>query len=75
MYYISLDLSQRALQTNEKLFSNSKFVFELLAKNWKIFNDSTNNKVGFMQARWGGICADQHALRINIGPMGKDSVA
>ena len=24
---------------------------------------STNNKVGFMQARWeGGICADQHAV-------------
>ena len=23
---------------------------------------SKNNNVGFMQARWGGICADQHVF-------------
>ena len=33
-----MDSSQRALQTNEKLFSNSKlFVFAILAENQKMF--------------------------------------
>ena len=32
-----MDLSQRALQTNEKLFSNFEFVFELIAEKRKIF--------------------------------------
>ena len=30
--YISMDFSQRALQTNGKFFSNFEFVFQLLAK-------------------------------------------
>ena len=34
---ISMDLSQQALQTNEKLFSNFKLVLEILAENQKIF--------------------------------------
>ena len=34
-YYTSMDFSQRALQTNGKLFF--KFVVEILAGNWKIF--------------------------------------
>ena len=34
-----MDLTRRALQTNEKLFRNFKFVFELLAENRKIFNE------------------------------------
>ena len=33
MCYISMDLSQRALQTNGKLFPNFKFVFKLLVEN------------------------------------------
>ena len=37
MCYISIDLSQRALQNREKLFSNLKLVFEIFAKNRKIF--------------------------------------
>ena len=37
MCYISLDLSQQALQINGKFFWNSKLVFEILAANWKIF--------------------------------------
>ena len=32
-----MDLSQRALQSNGKLFSNCNFVFEILAENRKIF--------------------------------------
>ena len=32
-----MDLSQRALQTNEKLFSSFKSVFEFLTENQKIF--------------------------------------
>ena len=32
-----MDSSQRFLQTNEKLFSNFEFVFELMAKTEKIF--------------------------------------
>ena len=35
MCYISLDLSQRALQTNEKLFSYFKLVFKIFAENQK----------------------------------------
>ena len=35
--YISMDSCQRALQTNEKLFWNSKLVFVICAKNRKIF--------------------------------------
>ena len=37
MCYISMDLSQRALQNNGTLFSNFKLVFEILAENQKIF--------------------------------------
>ena len=33
MCYISMDSSQLALQTNEKLFSNLKLVFKILAEN------------------------------------------
>ena len=33
-----MDSIQRARQTNGKLFSNFKLVFELMAKNRKIFN-------------------------------------
>ena len=33
MCYISMDLSQRAQQTNGKLFSNFKLVFGILAEN------------------------------------------
>ena len=37
MSFISMDSSQRALQTNEKFFfSNFNLVFEILAENWKI---------------------------------------
>ena len=32
-----MDLSQRALQTNEKIFSNFKLVFKILAKNRKVW--------------------------------------
>ena len=32
-----MDLSEQALQTNEKLYSNFKFVYEILAKNQKIY--------------------------------------
>ena len=32
-----MDFFQRALQTDEKLFSNFEFVFELMAENRKIF--------------------------------------
>ena len=32
-----MDLSQRALQNNGKLFPNFKFVFELMAENQKMF--------------------------------------
>ena len=35
MCYISMDLHQRVLHTNGKLFSNFKLVFEILAKNIK----------------------------------------
>ena len=38
-----MDLSQRALQTNEKLFLNFKLVFEILDRNQKIFK--TNREV------------------------------
>ena len=31
-----MDISQRALQMNEKLFPNFKLVFEILAENRKI---------------------------------------
>ena len=37
MFYILMDWSQRALQTNEKLYQNFKLVFEILAKKRKIF--------------------------------------
>ena len=36
-----MDSSQQALQTNEKLFSNLKFVFEILAKKQEIFTRHT----------------------------------
>ena len=36
MSSISIDSIQQALQTNGKLFSNFKFVFEIMAKNQKI---------------------------------------
>ena len=32
-----MDLSQQALQTNEKFFSNFEFVFESLTENHKFF--------------------------------------
>ena len=32
-----MDLSRQALQTNEKVFSNFKFVFEILSENIKMF--------------------------------------
>ena len=35
--YTSMDSSQRALQTNGKLFPNLEIVFELMAENRKIF--------------------------------------
>ena len=35
MCYISMESSQRALQTNENLFSNFKLVFKILAKKTK----------------------------------------
>ena len=37
MCYISMDLSQQALQTNGKLFSNFKLVFKIFAENLEIF--------------------------------------
>ena len=37
MCYISMDLSQQALQTNGKLFSNFKLVFKFFAENLEIF--------------------------------------
>ena len=37
MCYISMDSSQQALQTNEKLFSNFELVFKILTENQKIF--------------------------------------
>ena len=36
MCYVSIDLYQRALQTNGKLFSNFEFVFEILTDNRNI---------------------------------------
>ena len=36
MCCISMDLSQRALQTNGNLFSSFELVFEILAENQKI---------------------------------------
>ena len=38
MCCILMDLSGQALQTKGKLSWNFKFVFELFAENWKIFN-------------------------------------
>ena len=35
--YMSMDLCEQALQTNEKLFSHFKLVFKILAENQKIF--------------------------------------
>ena len=35
MRYISMELSQRVLQTNEKLLLNFKLFFEILAENRK----------------------------------------
>ena len=57
-----MDSSQRALQTNEKVFFflHFEFVYEFSPENRK--NIQHNNKVGFMQARWIGICADQYAF-------------
>ena len=37
MCYRSMDLSQRALQIDEKIFSNSILVFEILAENRKFW--------------------------------------
>ena len=37
MCYISMDLFQRVLQTNGKLFLNLKLVFEILVEARKIF--------------------------------------
>ena len=47
LYYISMDLTQQALQTNVKLFSNFRIIFRISYKFWN------NIGVGFMQARWG----------------------
>ena len=40
--YTSMDLSQRVLQINEKIFSNFEFVFKLLTKTEK--NIQTNSE-------------------------------
>ena len=56
MCYISIDTSRQALQTNGKLISNSDSFLELNS-----YIKKNNGGVGFMQARWGGICAEQHA--------------
>ena len=53
MCCISMDSYQQTLQTNDELFEN---FFELIT----IFQN--NSGVGFMHARRGGICAEQHAL-------------
>ena len=46
-----------------KLMESFFQILNLFLNNWaKTEIYSTNNNVGFMQARWGGICADQHAF-------------
>ena len=50
MRFISMDLSQRALQTNRKLFSNFELVFEFLAENLKFFKRITHYCI---YIRWG----------------------
>ena len=50
MCYISMTLPQRALQPNEKVFKILNWFLNYWLKTEKY---STNNKVGFMQARWG----------------------
>ena len=42
--YLSMDLSQRALQTNEKLFQNFKLVFEIFAENREIYNQISRSE-------------------------------
>ena len=56
MYYISIDETPQALQTNEKLFTNLEFIYRI---NYNFLN---NSGVGVVHARWGGICAEQHAF-------------
>ena len=42
-----MDLSQRAIQTNEKHLSNFKLVFEMLAENRKFWQKKKNKKKTF----------------------------
>ena len=52
MCYISIYLSERALETNGKLFSNFGIIFRIR------YNFLNNSGVRFVYTRWGGICAD-----------------
>ena len=63
MCYISMDLSQRALQSNGKLFSNLGILFKLAISFVTIFQN--NSGIRFMQARWGQgrhLCWTAHIL-------------
>ena len=45
----------------EKLYKLMESFFFSISNYWpKTKKYSTNNKVGFKQAMWGGTCADQH---------------
>ena len=53
-----MDSSQRALQTNGKLFQISESFFELTA----IFYNNSGLGLGLCKRGGGGICADQHTF-------------
>ena len=57
MCYISMDLTQQALQTNGKLFSNFGIIFRISYTFFKIIV-----ALGLSKRGEGGIYAEQHAF-------------
>ena len=69
MCYISMDSSWQALQTNGKIFIFQ--ISNLFLNYWlQIKKYSINNKVGFMQARWGRhLCWSARVLVLQVFSM------